>query len=139
MPLEPSDTDLIASQLRHHIPIVAAGLLLVLCGSGYIGWAALRFNPRASAAEHCGFDLPLNSLAGLYEPYRFALEHLRPTTDTEQMLLRGLQANMNFSVGMMMTILRIFFGLLLVLKGLFLCTIAFERRRLLQIIARLHR
>jgi uncharacterized protein YjeT (DUF2065 family) len=38
---------------------------------------------------------------------------------------------------MMMTLLRIFLGLVLVLDGLFLWTVAVERRRLLQIIARL--
>jgi uncharacterized protein YjeT (DUF2065 family) len=135
--LEQKDAATVARCERQHARIVAAGLVLVLCGLGYGAWALLRFDPRASAAQHASFDRPVSSLESLYDPYEVVMRHVRPATDTERLLLEGLRANMNFSIGIMMTLLRIFLGLVLVLDGLFLWTVAVERRRLLQIIARL--
>jgi hypothetical protein len=135
--LEPADIDLLASHRRNQRWIVLLGLLLVACGSAYVGWALMRFDPRATLAQHAGFDRPVSSLQTLYDPYKVVFQHLKPQTDVEQLLVAGLRGNMSFSVGIMMTMLRLFLGMVLVLDGLFMWTVAAERRRLLRIIERL--
>jgi hypothetical protein len=135
--LDSADIDLLASHRRNQRRIVLLGVLLVACGSAYLGWAVLRFDPRATMSQHASFDRPVSSLQTLYDPYKVVFQHLKPQTDVEQLLAAGLRGNMNFSVGIMMTMLRIFLGMVLVLDGLFMWTVAVERRRLLRIIERL--
>jgi hypothetical protein len=135
--LDPRERALLESHRRNHGRLLVAAALLIVSGAGYASWAVLRFDPRAAIEQHAGFDPPVNALTRMYDPYQPMLRNLRPTTDTEQLLLWGLRANMSFTAGMLMTLLRVFLGLLLLLCGLFLITTAFERRRLVRILQRL--
>jgi hypothetical protein len=62
------------------------------------------------------------------------VESAVPQTPTEERLLRGLARNLNFSAGVMVLLLRIFFGTLAVVTGLAIMTVVVERARLLAMI-----
>jgi hypothetical protein len=114
-----------------------AGLLLVLGGASYAAWGVWRFDPRADPRDNPGFDRPVANLAFLYERYERRLRTIRPETSTEKVLMEGMSRGMNFTAGLLMTLLRLFLGTLTLLSGLVMLTVFVERRRLLVIIGQL--
>jgi hypothetical protein len=134
--LPEADARLRAGLVRHQRGLLAAGVLLVSVGLAYDGWALLRFDPRADAEAHAGFDRPVSSLTALYQPYRPFLRAARPRTELEVFCMGGLRRQMAFSVGMSMTLIRVLLGTLVVVLGLAVIAIVGERRRLLALIDR---
>jgi hypothetical protein len=112
----------------------AAGVLLALLGALYAGWGVLRFDPLATAAEHASFDAPVSALVTLYAPVFHVVDQVRPRTDVETVLLSSLRGNMNFSLGVYVTLMRVFLGALAFVMGLVMLTVVVERQRLLRII-----
>jgi hypothetical protein len=135
--LDPRAAALLESHERNHRWILLAGALLALGGSGYAGWGALRFDPRGSIESHASFDRPLTALTRIYDPYKRVLRQIKPLSDTEQLLLGGMRRNMSFTAGALITLLRVFMGVLALLSGLFLIAVAFERQRLVRIVQHL--
>jgi hypothetical protein len=135
--LDSMDIALLESVRRSHRWLLLAGVALIACGGGYAVWGALRFDARAAIETHASFDRPVSSLTRLYDPYKPVLRQLRPTTENEHLLLWGLRANMSFTAGVLITLLRLFFGLLTLICGLFLIAAAYERQRLVRIVHRL--
>lgn len=112
------------------------GCALILAGSIYGTWAVLRFDPRAAIEDHASFDRPISSLERLYDPYKPFMTLTRPESPLESLLLRVLGAHMAFTVGILMTLVRLFLGVLVALMGLVTLTVVVERRRLLVLIER---
>jgi hypothetical protein len=115
----------------------AVGAVLTLIGVLYAGWAVWRFDPLATAEQHAAFDGPVSQLVRLYAPFFRLADQVRPHTDVEQVLLDSLRANMDFSLGVYVTLVRVFLGTLVCLAGLIMLTVVVERQRLLSIIATL--
>jgi len=115
----------------------AAGALLTLIGVLYAVWAVWRFEPTATAEQHASFDRPVSQLVTLYAPFFQLVDQVRPHTDVEQVLLDSLRASMHFSLGVYVTLVRVFLGTLVCLAGLIMLTVVVERQRLLRIIAAL--
>ena len=113
---------------------VAGGLLLAFLGALYTGWAIVRFDPAATAAEHASFDTPVSKLVTMYAPFFRVFDHVRPHTDVEVVLLESLRGSMNFSLGVYVTLVRVFLGTLAFVMGLVMLTVVVERQRLLRII-----
>jgi len=113
---------------------VAVGLLLAVLGALYAGWAVVRFDPEATAAEHASFDTPISQLATLYAPFFRVVDQVRPRTDVEIALVGSLRDSMNFSLGVYVTLVRVFLGVLTLVMGLVMLTVVVERQRLLRII-----
>ena len=134
--LDPRDRLLLSQHERNHPRIVALGVLILVLGLAYTGWGLLRFDPRGSLDDHASFDRPLTALTRVYLPYQGALRAMRPASDTELLLVQTLKAGINFSAGIMITLMRFILGLVMILSGLFMLTVAFERRRLVQIVRR---
>jgi hypothetical protein len=135
--LSERDARLVARMQRSERPTLVWACVLMLLGMSYATWGALRFDPRADIEAHMSFDRPVSALGELYAPYAPFLRLTRPTTDTEALLLAGLKANMAFSVGVMITLMRVFLGILLLVKGMVALSVRLERRRLLDVIARM--
>jgi hypothetical protein len=135
--LSERDAQLVARMRRSERPTLAWACALMLLGTSYVAWGTLRFDPRAPVEDHMSFDYPVSSLGKLYGPYAPFLRLTRPDTDTEAMLLAGFKANVSFSVGIMITLMRVFLGILVVVMGLVALSVRLERRRLLDVIERM--
>ena len=135
--LSERDARLLARIRRSERPTLIWACLLMLLGISYAVWGSLRFDPRASIEAHMSFDRPLSTLGEMYGPYAPALRLIRPSTDTEAFLISGMRANMAFSVGVMITLMRVFLGILIGVMGMVALSVRLERRRLLDVIARL--
>jgi len=113
---------------------VVGGVVLGLLGALYASWAVVRFDPTAPAEAHASFDRPVSALVELYAPFFRLVDQVRPRTDVESLLLDSLRGSMNFSLGVYVTLLRVFLGVLAFVMGLVVLTVVVERRRLLRII-----
>jgi len=125
---------LIRQVTRTDRPILIWGCVLMLIGCAYGAWGAIRFNPRAPLTAHVSFDRPVSQLALLYRPYQRIIALAQPRSDLEGMLKTGLEANIAFSMGLTMTLIRVFAGLLVLVMGMVALTVRMERRRLLSVI-----
>ena len=134
--LSERDVRLIARMQRSERPTLIWAAVLMVLGIGYASWGTLRFDPRGSVEDHMSFDRPVSSLGTLYLPYAPFL-NLSPDTDLEVVLLGAFKANIAFSVGIMMTLMRLFLGILMLVMGMLALSVRLERRRLLDVIARL--
>ena len=135
--LSERDARLIASIERSERPTLIWACVLMLLGTSYAGWGALRFDPRGDIESHKSFDRPISSLSEIYRPYGPFLRLTKPSTDVEAILISGIKANMAFSVGAMMTLMRVFLGILMLVMGMVALSVRLERRRLLNVIARI--
>src|SRR5262245_9551463 len=106
--LSERDARFIARLERADRPTLVWACVLIALGTAYAAWGALRFDPWAETEAHMSFDRPVSSLGQLYRPYAPILRVAKPTTDLEFVLLSGLKHNMAFSVGIMMTLMRVF-------------------------------
>jgi hypothetical protein len=97
----------------------------------------LRFDPRGDPRQDPGFDRPVASLAFIFQRGMVLVENAEPQTPSEAAMLRALGRNMNFSAGVMVTMMRMFLGTLAMLAGFIMMTVAVERARLLRLIAKL--
>jgi hypothetical protein len=131
------DARLVARMERNDRPTFVWACVLMLAGSAYAGWGLLRFDARADTEEHMSFDRPVSSLGRLYGPYAPLLRVVKPHTEVESMLFVSLKHNMAFSVGIMMTLMRVFLGILMIVMGMVALSVRLERRRLLDVIARM--
>ena len=113
------------------------GALLALIGAAYLFWGVTRFDPMADPRENPGFDWPVARLAFLFERGQLMVDRAVPQTAMEGRLLRGMSRNMNFSAGVMVLLLRIFFGTLALVSGFAIMTVVVERARLLALIRHL--
>lgn len=137
MALSEGDARLIARIERSELPTLIWACVLILAGASYATWGALRFDAQGDIPSHMSFDLPVSSLGELYAPYAPFLRLAEPETDIEAILMKGLKANMAFSAGMMMTLMRVFLGILMLVMGMVALSVRLERRRLLNVIARI--
>jgi hypothetical protein len=135
--LSERDARLLARIRRSERPTLIWACLLMVLGTSYAVWGSLRFDPRAGIEAHLSFDRPLSPLGELYAAYLPALRTIRPNTDTEALLISGMKANMAFSIGIMITLMRVFLGILIGVMGMVALSVRLERRRLLDVIARL--
>ena len=114
------------------------GVLLVLAGATYFGWAVRKFDPRGTPLDEPGFDIALTRpLLILYGRYDGRLSRIEPETSQERQLLFWLKRNSGFSGGVMVLGLRTFMATLAVLLGLATLAVVAERARLLRIVAQL--
>jgi hypothetical protein len=134
--LSERDARLIARMQRSERPTLVWACVLMLLGTSYAIWGALRFDPRAEVEAHMSFDRPVSSLGKLYSAYTPFLRLVRPNTDVEAILMSGIKANIAFSVGIMITLMRVFLGILMLVMGMVALSVRLERRRLLDVIAR---
>ena len=118
-------------------PIAIAGALIALAGASYLAWAVLRYDPYADPRVNPGFDGPVAELGFIFQRGMIMVENAAPQTPSEARLLRALARNLNFSAGMMVTMLRMFIGTLAMLGGFIMMTVSVERARLLRLIAKL--
>lgn len=135
--LSERDAQLIARIERSERPTLIWACVLMLLGASYAVWGTLRFDSRASIEDHMSFDRPVSSLGKLYGPYAPFLRLAEPQSDVEAILMKALKANMAFSVGIMMTLMRVFLGILMLVMGMVALSVRLERRRLLNVIARI--
>ncbi len=134
--LSESDLRLIARIERHERATQVWACVLMLLGMSYAAWGVLRFDPRAAIEDHMSFDRPVSSLGELYGPYAPFLRLVEPKSDMEEVLMRALKGNMAFGAGVMITLMRVFLGLLMLVMGMVALSVSLERRRLLNVIAR---
>lgn len=135
--LSERDAKLIARMERSERPTLIWACLLLVLGLSYGAWGALRFNPRAPIEQHMSFDRPISSLGRIYDPYTPFLRLAKPDTDVEAILLAAIKGNMAFGVGVMVTLMRVFLGILVAVMGMVALSVRLERRRLLDVIARI--
>jgi hypothetical protein len=135
--LSERDARLIARMERSERPTLIWACLLMVLGTSYAAWGTLRFDPHSDIESHKSFDHPISSLGEIYRPYAPFLRLTRPNTDVEAILLSGIKKNMAFSVGVMMTLMRVFLGILMLVMGMVALSVRLERRRLLNVIARI--
>jgi hypothetical protein len=135
--LEARDSSFLAAVRRHQRPVAIGGALLSLLGALYLGWAILRFNPRADPRDNPGFDRPIAELAFIFQRGQLMIENAEPATPMEARMLHALSRNMQFSAGIMVLQVRMFVGTLAMLGGFIMMTVAVERARLLRLIKRL--
>ena len=136
-PLVDSQDRMLGRLTRSQKPMAIAGALLALAGAAYLVWGIARFDPRADPRENPGFDWPVARLAFLFERGMVVVENAVPQTAAEARLLKGLTLNMNFSAGVMVLLLRIFFGTLALVSGFAIMTVVVERARLIAMIRHL--
>ena len=132
--MDPRHARFVRSLRRSERGSIALGCVLVVLGGGYAGWALARFDPRAEIAQHMSFDRPVSALGRVFDPYNVLLRVVKPKTELESTLLRTLQRSNDFSVGIMITLLRVFLGTLALVMGMVALTVVVERRRLLRVI-----
>ncbi len=132
-----SQDRLLRRTIRSQRPMGIVGAALALLGVAYLVWGVTRFDPRVDPRENPGFDWPVARLGFLFERGMVMVENSVPETPTEARLLRGLTRNLNFSAGVMVLLLRIFFGTLALVSGLAIMTVVVERARLLAMIRHL--
>jgi hypothetical protein len=137
MALSDRDARLVARLHRSERPTLIWACVLMFLGASYATWGALRFDPRAAIHDHMSFDRPVSSLGELYGPYAPFLRLVRPGNDVEVILMKTLKANIAFSVGIMMTLMRVFLGILMLVMGMMALSVRLERRRLLDVISRI--
>ncbi len=135
--LEESESRLLGRLSRSQRPMAIAGALLALLGAAYLVWGVARFDPLEDPRESPGFDWPVARLAFLFERGMSSIEVAVPETKAEARLLRALARNMNFSSGVMVLLLRIFFGTIALVMGFAMVTVVVERARLLAMIRQL--
>jgi len=123
--------------VRSQRPMAIAGGVLALLGAAYLVWGVTRFDSRTDPRVNPGFDWPVARLAFIFERGQAQLESADPGSVTEQRLRRGLLRNLQFSSGVMVLLLRIFFGTLGLVSGLAIVTVVVERARLITLITRL--
>lgn len=111
--------------------------MLLLSGVLYASWGVMRFDPRADPRLAPGPDGPVARLAFLYDGYRPALRIVAAQSEGEQRLVRTLERGMNFSAGLLTTLLRLFLGTFIAFSGLVMLSVCAERARLLKVIVRL--
>ena len=128
---------LLARIARSQRPMAIAGVVLALLGAVYLVWGVTRFDPHHDPRTNPGFDWPVSRLAFIFERGEAQLEIADPGSRTEQQLRRGLTRNMQFSSGVMVLLLRIFFGTLALVSGLAIMTVVVERARLIAMIRHL--
>jgi hypothetical protein len=122
---------------RSQRPMVIVGAVLALLGAAYLVWGVTRFDPGTDPRLNPGFDWPVARLAFLFERGHFVVDNTAPQTPTEARLLRVLSSNMIFSAGVMVLLLRIFFGTLALVSGFAIMTVVVERARLIAMVRRL--
>ena len=122
---------------RSQKPMAIVGALLALLGATYITWGVLRFDPQADPRENPGFDWPVARLAFVFEGGLTRIDRSVAQTPAEERLLRGMSRNMTFSAGVMVMLLRIFFGTLALVLGFAIVTVVVERARLIAMIRHL--
>ena len=122
---------------RSQRPMAIAGGLLALLGAAYLVWGVTRFDAHGDPRTNPGFDWPVARLAFIFERGQAQLESAEPGSHSEQKLRRGLTRTMQFSSGVMVLLLRIFFGTLALVAGFATMTVVVERARLLAMIRHL--
>ena len=135
--LEEKQSLFLAGVRRRQRPIALGGALLAAAGAAYLAWGVLRFDPHADPRVNPGFDGPVAELAFIFERGMVIVENAVPQTPSEARMLHALARNMNFSAGIIMTMMRVFLGTLAMLAGFIMMTVAVERARLLRLIAKL--
>ena len=135
--LEDKQSRFLAGVQRRQKPIAITGALIAVAGALYLAWGVLRFDPRADPRVNPGFDGPVAELAFIFQRGMVIVENAVPQTPSEARMLRALAKNMNFSAGVIVTMMRIFLGTLAMLGGFIMITVAVERARLLRLIAKL--
>ena len=135
--LEEPQSRFLAGVRNRQRPIAIAGALLALAGASYLAWGVLRFDPHGDPRVNPGFDGPVAETAFMFQRGMLVVENAVPQTPTEARMLRQMARNMNFSAGLIVTMVRIFLGTLAMLGGFIMMTVAVERGRLLRLIAKL--
>jgi hypothetical protein len=135
--LEEPQSRFLTGVRKRQRPIAIAGALLALAGASYLAWGVLRFDPRGDPRVNPGFDGPVASLAFIFQRGMIVVENAVPQTPSEDRMLHAMARNMNFSAGIIVTMMRIFLGTLAMLGGFIMMTVAVERGRLLRLIAKL--
>src|SRR5215470_18773388 len=135
--LEEKQSQFLAGVRRRQKPIAITGALIAVAGAFYLAWAVLRFDPRGDPRVNPGFDGPVAELAFIFQRGMVIVENAVPETPSEKRMLHALAVNMNFSAGIIVTMMRVFLGTLAMLGGFIMMTVAVERARLLRLIARL--
>jgi hypothetical protein len=135
--LEEPQSRFLSGVRKRQRPIAIAGALLAVAGAGYLAWGVLRFDPRGDPRVNPGFDGPVAELSFIFQRGMVIVENAAPQTPSEARLLHALALNMNFSAGVIVTMMRVFLGTLAMLGGFIMMTVAVERGRLLRLISKL--
>lgn len=121
----------------HQKPMAIGGAVLAILGAVYLIWGVSRFDPREDPRVNPGFDWPVARLAFIFDRGRAQLERAEPETKSEQLMVRRVKRNMDFSAGVMVFLLRSFCGTLAFVLGLAMMTVVVERARLIALVRRL--
>jgi hypothetical protein len=118
-------------------PMLIAGALLFLLGTGYMLWSVDRLHGTPAAAERDAFDRPVAGLARLAGTAHDRLSRVQPVTALETSLLEDLRTKTDATGRLALLVLRLLVGSVLATAGLSLLATTFAQRPLLGIFRRL--